>query len=184
MMTRLVEGKSKGNIGTDRHCLNDFNSSLFETPSYEVLRGLLLPGRYTLHLLQELHPGCSYDTGIGDYVIAGAPSGNAATQWHQDWHLPNHCICVSILTDTITDDDAPMMIGFEDLVLKCTGPKGMVIMRDVSVWHRGSMHTGSRNRIMPSYRFATAAAHALGFGIKKNLRYRTAIKPHRSSGVS
>ena len=66
MMTRLMEGKSKGNRGTDRHCLNDFNSSLFETPSYEILRGLLLPGRYTLHLLQELHPGCIYDTGIGD----------------------------------------------------------------------------------------------------------------------
>ena len=93
LMTRLKmtvlkekkEKKQEGNRGKDRHCLNSFQSSLFEEESYELLREILRPGRTTLHLLQELFPGSSYDTGIGDLVEAQAPSGNAATQWHQDW---------------------------------------------------------------------------------------------------
>ena len=38
------------------------------------------------------------------------------------------------------------------------------------------MHTGSRGRIMPSYRFATAEAHKFGVGASGNLHYRTAVK--------
>jgi len=70
MMTRLMEGKPKGNRGVDRHCLNDFSASLFDGASYELIRQRLLPGRITLQLLQKLYLGCSYDTGIGDYVKA------------------------------------------------------------------------------------------------------------------
>ena len=121
-------------------------------------------------------PVSSHDTGIGDYVEAQAPRGNAATQWHQDWHLKKHVICVSILTDDIDDNSAPMMIGFGSIVIKCTGGKGLVVMRDVARWHKGSEHTRTKDRIMPSYRFATTAAQRLGFGIKKNLNHRTTAK--------
>ena len=38
------------------------------------------------------------------------------------------------------------------------------------------MHTGTNDRIMPSYRFATTAAQKLGFGIKKSLNHRTTAK--------
>jgi hypothetical protein len=175
LMTRLTDKKSKGNRGKDRHCLNDFSDSLFKEESYELLREVLRPGRCTLHLLEELFPGSSYDTGIGDYVKAKAP-GSSATMWHQDWHLEGHVICVSILTDEVDDENAPMMIGFGSTVIKCTGGKGLVVMRDVAKWHKGSMHTGSKDRIMPSYRFATTAAQKLGFGIKKSLNHRTTAK--------
>ena len=176
LMTRLKEKQPKGNRGKDRHCLNNFSNSLFEEESYELLREVLRPGRTTLHLLEELFPGSSYDTGIGDLVEAQAPSGNAATQWHQDWNLKEHVICVSILTDDIDDNSAPMMIGFGSTVIKCTGGKGLVVMRDVATWHKGSEHTGKQDRIMPSYRFATPAAQKRGFGIKKNLNHRTTAK--------
>ena len=176
LMTRLKEKHPEGNRGKDRHCLNNFSDSLFTEESYELLRELLRPGRFTLHLMEELFPGSSYDTGIGDYVEAQAPSGNAATRWHQDWHLKGHVICVSILTDDIDDNSAPMMIGFGSTVIKCTGGKGLVVMRDVATWHKGSEHTGTQDRIMASYRFATTTAQKLGFGIKKNLNHRTTAK--------
>ena len=157
LMTRLKEKNPKGNRGKDRHCLNDFNDSLFKDESYELLRELLRPGRYTLHLIEELFPGSSYDTGVGDYVEKEAP-GFSATRWHKDWALEGHVICVSILTHDIDDNSAPMMIGFGATGIKCTGCIGLVIMRDVAKWHKGSMHTGTKDRIMPSYRFATEAA--------------------------
>ena len=69
-----------------------------------------------------------------------------------------------------------MMIGYGSTVIKCTGRKGLVVMRDVAAWHKGSEHTGTQDRIMASYRFATTAAQKLGFGIKKNLNHRTTAK--------
>jgi len=175
LMTRLKEKNPKGNRAQNRNCLNDFNDSLFKDESYELLRELLRPGRYTVHLIEELFPGSSYDTGVGDYVEKEAP-GSSATRWHKDWALEGHVICVSILTHDIDDNSAPMMIGLGATVIKCTGCIGLVIMRDVAKWHKGSMHTGTKDRIMPSYRFATEAAQKLGFGIKKNLNHRTLAK--------
>ena len=172
MMKRLLQEMPAANRGQGRYCLNNFSTSLFDPASYETLRQLLHPGRITLHLLLTKFPGCTYDTGLGDYVVARAPSGNAATQWHQDWDMAGHCICVSVLTGDIGDDDAPMLLALEDQVVKCTGRKGMVIIRDVSVWHRGTAHMGVNDRIMPSYRFATADAHRVGYGMSKVLRKR------------
>ena len=177
LMTRMKEQlPDSGNRGKARHCLNSFNDSLFDDDSYELLHQLLRPGRMALHLLEELYPGSSYDTGIGDLVEAHAPSGNAATQWHQDWQLKGHVLCLSVFTHDIGDNCAPMMIGFGNTVIKCTGGKGLVIIRDVAVWHKGSQHTGNVDRIMPSYRFTTPAAQALGYGIRKSLNYNTAAK--------
>ena len=53
---------------------------------------------------------------------------------------------------------------------------GLVVMRDVAKWHKGSEHTGTKDRIMASYRFTTTEAQKLGFGIKKNLNHRTTAK--------
>ena len=75
LMTRMKEKQPKGNRGKDRHCLNNFSDSLFTEESYELLRELLRPGRFTLHLMEELFPGSSCDTGIGDYVEA------QSTEW-------------------------------------------------------------------------------------------------------
>ena len=126
--------------------------------------------------MQDLFPGSSFDTGIGDYVAAEAPGGNAATQWHQDRHLPRHVICATILTAEIGDSDAPMLIAANDHVIKVTGPKGMVLLRDVSIWHKGTAHSGDMDRRMASYLFCTVAAQELGCGVSKRLNRRTADK--------
>ena len=55
-MTRMKEQQPERNRGKARHCLNNFQDSLFA---------------------EVLFPGSSYDTGIGDLVEAQAPSGNA-----------------------------------------------------------------------------------------------------------
>ena len=67
-------------------------------------------------------------------------------------------------TGDVGDDDAPMLLALGDQVIKCTGRTGMILVRDVSVWHRGTAHMGRTGRIMPSCRFATAAAHRAGHG--------------------
>ena len=176
LLRRLVAETPQANRGESRYCLNNFNNSLFEQESYDVLLQILRPGRLTLHLLQDEFPEASYDTGLGDYVCAGANGGVPATQWHQDWDLPGHVICVSVFTHDIKDCDAPMLIAFGDEIIKCTGPKGTILMRDVAVWHKGTAHSGIVDRIMPSYRFTTIHAQRLGYGVSKKLKKRTADK--------
>ena len=176
LLRRLVDETPHANRGGSRYCLNDFNNSLFLQESYDVLHQILRPGRFTLHLLQDQFPEAVYDTGLGDYVCAGANGGVAATQWHQDWDLPGHVICVSVFAHEITDYDAPMLIALGDEIIKCTGPKGTILMRDVAVWHKGTAKTGNVDRIMPSYRFATIHAQRLGYGVSKKLKPRTAAK--------
>ena len=175
LLRRLAMEQPHANRGLRRYCLNDFNKSLFLQESYDVLNQILQPGRYTLHLLNEF-PGAEYDTGLGDYVCAGAGLGVPATQWHQDWDLPGHMICVSCFCADITDADAPMLLALGDEIIKCTGAKGTIVMRDVAVWHKGTAHLGNADRIMPSYRFSTLHAQRLGYGLQKMLNQRTAAK--------
>ena len=176
LLRRIVDEQPHANRGGRRYCLNDFNKSLFLQESYDVLHQILQPGRFTLHLLQDEFPETEYDTGLGDYVCAGATGGVPATQWHQDWDLPGHVICVSVFSDDISDDDAPMLLALGDEIIKCTGPKGTIVMRDVAVWHKGTAHLGNVDRIMPSYRFTTLHAQRLGYGLTKKLNQRTAAK--------
>ena len=176
LLRRLVMEQPHANRGLRRYCLNDFNKSLFLQESYDVLNQILQPGRFTLHLLQDEFEETEYDTGLGDYVCAGAEGGVPATQWHQDWDLPGHMICVSVFSADITDDDAPMLLALGDEIIKRTGAKGTIVMRDVAVWHKGTAHLGNADRIMPSYRFSTLHAQRLGYGLQKMLNARTAAK--------
>ena len=176
LLRRLVMEQPHANRGLRRYCLNDFSKSLFLQESYDVLNQILQPGRFTLHLLQDEFEETEYDTGLGDYVCAGAEGGVPATQWHQDWDLPGHMICVSVFSADITDDDAPMLLALGDEIIKRTGAKGTIVMRDVAVWHKGTAHLGDVDRIMPSYRFTTLHAQRLGYGLTKKLNQRTVAK--------
>ena len=69
-----------------------------------------------------------------------------------------------------------MLIAANDHVIKVTGPKGMVLLRDVSIWHKGTAHSGDMDRQMASYRFCSATAQKLGFGVSKKLNRRPADK--------
>ena len=147
-----------GNRGSGRHCVNRAGN-LFLGEFYSLFELLLEPGRWVLDLLKHIDPSLKFELAGGDVVWPGAGE-SAATQWHQDWEVPRMIVAVSVLLKKITAADAPLWISTRQFQHPCLGDVGTILMRDFSVYHRGSVHEGEHARALPCFRFSTASSRA------------------------
>ena len=132
-------------------------------------------------LSETMDASLKFDTCGGDVVLAGAVDDNkspSAIDWHQDWVLPKGIIAVSVALKPISGFGAPLWIATKQSQVPCTGPPGTIIVRDVSAWHRGSLHFGKSDRALPCFRFSSLAARNTGELFSKRHRTAQRWKPH------
>jgi hypothetical protein len=149
------------NRGDKRHCVNH-KQHVFCPEFYNILDMMMEPGRWLFDLLTTIDDSLKFETCGGDVVLPGAPP-SPATEWHQDWHQSGMMIAVSVALAPIRLSDGPLWIATKASQVPCVaGAPGLVIVRDVSAWHRGSVHTGELVRAMPCFRFSSSKARADG----------------------
>ena len=109
--------------------------------------------------------------GIIKLTGAGLPA-SVATEWRQGCEVPNYVLCLSLLVNDVENTDAPLWIATQEDQFQCSGLKGLVILRDVKTWHRGSLHKGDSPRIPPCFRFPIAVVRLTGYANGLYLRGR------------
>jgi hypothetical protein len=149
------------NRGDKRHCVNH-QKHIYTPEFYNIFDMMMEPGRWLFDLLMTVDDSLKFETCGGDVVLPGAPPSHA-TEWHQDWCEPGMIIAVSVALAPITLLDAPLWIATKASQVPCVaGTPGLVIVRDVSAWHRGSVHAGELARAMACFRFSSSKARVDG----------------------
>ena len=177
----IQEAKSDGktnNRGEGRTCVNDkYNINL--DPYFYLMQFIMEPGRWLFDLLQDLRqPGLGQqfeDIRIercgGDVIAPGAPLGAG---WHRDWDKQGYMLSASIFCEDIGLRDGPLIMATRAAQHAIIGKAGAVILRDVRVMHRGSVHNSKRPHAMPSFRFSTLAGRMRGGATGRMLHERMA----------
>ena len=98
-----------------------------------------------------------FDRMGGEVVAPHARFDENACSPHSDWrNVPKAVVAVSVYVhDTVDVDRAPLVLYSKDTNYKvvCTGQRGMVIIRDVDVIHRGSVNHSRDLKAVPCLRF-------------------------------
>ena len=142
------------NRGAHRVCTNS-PQNIFDDDYYELLEFIMQPGKMLFHVMLRIEDTLQLDTCGGDYVGPWAPASRA-TYWHQDWDACHHVVAVSVIIEEITLDMAPLVMATESTQVPIVGPAGLIVVRDVAVWHRGSINRTDFGRPLPCFRFSTA----------------------------
>ena len=86
---------------------------------------------------------------------------------------------VSVSLDDISETDAPIWMATHDAQIPVVGPRGLVLVRDVATWHRGSVHAGLQPRALPAFRYSTDICREVdSTSTRKVIRNRTFFKFH------
>ena len=98
-----------------------------------------------------------FDRMGGEVVAPHARFDENSCSPHSDWrNVPKAVVAVSVYVhDTVDVDRAPLVLYSKDTNHKvvCTGQRGMVIIRDVDVIHRGSVNHSRDLKAVPCLRF-------------------------------
>ena len=98
-----------------------------------------------------------FDRMGGEVVAPRARFDEKSCSPHSDWrNVPNAVVAVSIYVhDTVDVDRAPLVLysNYDNCKVVCTGQRGMVIIRDVDVLHRGSVNHSRDLKAVPCIRF-------------------------------
>ena len=98
-----------------------------------------------------------FDRMGGEVVAPRARFDEKSCSPHSDWrNVPNAVVAVSVYVhDTVDVDRAPLVLYSKDDNCKvvCTGQRGMAIIRDVDVIHRGSVNHSRDLKAVPCLRF-------------------------------
>ena len=98
-----------------------------------------------------------FDRMGGEVVAPYARFDENSCSPHSDWrNVPNAVVAVSVYVhDTVDTDRAPMILYSKSTHVKtvCTGNRGMVIIRDVDVIHRGQVNQSRELKAVPCLRF-------------------------------
>ena len=148
-----------------RTCVNDLEH-VNKKPWSDVL-SIVMANSDIRELLAALK--CENFCGCGgDFVEAGAGDEGFAGErnpcdWHQDTKFYLQWFAVSILTEEVAADQAPMEIKSwgkpdSDVVSKCACKPGLCLIRDTHATHRGTANRTARSRPLPTFRLVSGAS--------------------------
>ena len=160
-----LDAESVGNRGLLRECLNR-DDNIEKDSWWTALQFLCDPSEQPSLLMTKLFGDAWwFDRCGGDVVYPGAGFSEPCVP-HTDWRgVTNGMISLSVFTDDITPEMAPMVLYSRSSGLRYvgTGPRGSILMRCVDVIHHGSANMFSTVRVLPAFRFVTSAGLRNGY---------------------
>ena len=146
------------NRGSHRVCIND-RYNIMKPCWWTLAETLSCRTSLVMQLLRRIY-GEEFmfrDAG-GDVIFAGADQSCSPVGWHRDWNLRDAMIAVSINVVPTSKTQGPLIMSVDGVPVSMDGPLGQIVVRDVSVLHRGSLNTSGLDRPTPTLRYYTRRA--------------------------
>ena len=164
----------------DRTSIN--SRHLLDLPPWRALFLHVVSGESVVgQVMDELFGDAWWFDRLGGEVVAPHARFDAKScSPHSDWrNVPNAVVAVSVYVhDTVDVDRAPLVLysKFHNCKVVCTGQRGMVIIRDVDVIHRGSVNHSRDLKAVPCLRFFLPAALRQEYYPSRFLTYDQALE--------
>ena len=164
----------------DRTSIN--SRHLLQLPPWRALFRHVVSADSTVgQILDELFGDAWWFDRMGGEVVAPlARFDENSCSPHSDWrNVPKAVVAVSVYVhNTVDEDRAPLVLYSKCTNRKviCTGQRGMVIIRDVDVIHRGQVNHSMELKAVPCLRFFLPNALRQEYNPTRFLTYDQAIE--------